>query len=469
MTDKTREIDELSSSIHLNDLNDQQSVMLTLFPYINLNEEGLERIKNGDTIKVSELEQYLENPDAPLFDKLGIFEYGLTAFDSLRGKDTLLSVTESEFVDNMIEAGLGDIEITAQQDERGLTSSGFQAIAFQDSVGNSGISYRGSDFDLTRGALRDWVEANVMEFFKGSSTQSNQANVFFDQHKNADGNNYVFGASLGGNLSQHVYLQNYDDIEHIFTINGNPINQKALDTEEKIAAFNDPEKASFNVVCGDPISMLKSCDLYQNSVHYIKNNDDLRGLGGLESHIDMGVCDKDGNFKTTTRGDAISTMTPWLNNLTGFIRGVREVLNDIGDNLKKSNPEKTEMFNVFAKDVIGHLSGLKDELQFAQIFSNSHVLDTERSDPGIAKLGLVKDEVVSNLDKLFEDEPVLNIDKLFNGEAEFGLGGALDGDVLFGLDKLFDGEIDEILTIGNQFINENEFEIEDIVSEFERS
>jgi hypothetical protein len=266
--------------------------------------------------------------------------------------------------------------IASIRDEKGLLSSGFQAYSFNDSAGNVGISYRGSDFDLTRGLVRDWVEANILEYFKGSSTQVNQAQEFFNENKHPDGNTYVYGASLGGNLSQHIYAENYDEIAHVFTVNGNPINQKALDTPEKIAAFNNPTKASFNIVCGDPISMLKSCDLYPNSIRYIQNNDNLRDLGGLEAHIDMGVYDENGNYKTTTRETALSTMTPWLKNFTEFARYVRETLNDIENNIDKQNNNDLNNFNELKNDTLNHFQKLFNEINHS-LTSNQSSMDNQ--------------------------------------------------------------------------------------------
>lgn len=248
----------MNNNLNLGSLNDEQNTLLTLISYININEEGIKKIASGEPIKVSKISNYLENPDSPYFGKLGFDNDGLAKFDSLRGKYSPLSVTDAEMVTYMMEIGLGDVQITAIRDERGLFSSGFQAFALEDSVGNVGISYRGSDFDATRGAIRDWIEANILEYFRGTSTQVRQAQDFFTKNKHPDGSTYVYGASLGGNLSQHIYAQNYDEIAHVFTVNGNPINQKALDTPEKIAAFNNPQKASFNIIGGDVVSLLKN-------------------------------------------------------------------------------------------------------------------------------------------------------------------------------------------------------------------
>ena len=327
----------MKSKLNFSSLNDEQSTLLTLITYIDINKEGTKILENGEVIKVSELFSYLEKPDCPYFGKLVLDDHGFTKFDSLRKKNSPLSVTRAELLARMIEAGLGDIQLTAIRNECGFFSSGFKAFAFEDSVGNVGISYRGSHFDATKGAIREWLDANILEYFRGTSTQINQAQEFFDKHKHTKGNTYIFGASLGGNLSQHIYNKNYNEIAHIFTINGNPINQKMLDTKENIAAFNNPKKASFNVIGGDIVGFFKNCDLYPNTVHYIKNNGMLRDLGGLESHLlEAATYDENHNFVTITREEALELVAPALNKFTKFTRNTRDRLNEIENKKSKS-------------------------------------------------------------------------------------------------------------------------------------
>lgn len=321
----------MDNKFNFNSLNDEQSTYITLISYIDINDAGIKILENGGAINVSELYLYLENPDCPYFGKLLFADKGLSKLDSFRGKHSPLSITDAEMVAHMIEIGLGNIQITANRNECGLFSSGFKAFALKDSFGNVGISYCGSNVDATKGALREWLEANVLEYFRGTSAQVQQAQDFFDKYKHLDGKTYVYGASLGGNLSQHIYKQNYNEIARVFTVNGNPINQKALDTPEKIAAFNNPEKASFNVIGGDIVGLLKNCDLYPDTVHYIKNNGKLRDLGGLESHLlEAATYDENHNFVTITREEALDLLTPTLDKFTEFTRYTRDKLNEIG-------------------------------------------------------------------------------------------------------------------------------------------
>lgn len=320
----------MNNKINFDHMNDEQKTFLTLMPYIDINEEGLNKICNNDFVNVSELRKYLKNPEQPYFGKLFLDKQGLTKFDSLRGKDSPLSATDEEMINHMIEIGLGDIQLIGIRNESGVFCTGFRALALKDDKDNVGISYCGSHFDATNGAIREWLEANILEYFRGTSSQVKQAQDFFNEYKHQNGNTYIFGASLGGNLSQHIYNQHYREIAYVFTVNGNPINQKAINTPEKIAAFNNPEKASFNIICGDVVSLLKNCDLYPDTVHYVKNNGKFRDLGGLESHLlESAKYDKNHNFVQTTREEALEMVAPIFDKFTAFARNVRETLNDI--------------------------------------------------------------------------------------------------------------------------------------------
>lgn len=353
----------MGSNLNFDSLNDEQKTFLTLITYMDINEEGRKKIDRGESIKVSKLSKYLENPDTPYFGRVGFDSKGFTKFDSLRGKNSPLSVTDEEMVDYMIKLGLGDVKITNIREERGLNCSGFQAYALADSSGNVGISYRGSHFDVTRGALRNWIEANALEYFTGTSTQVKQAQDFFDKNKHLYKKNYVYGASLGGNLAQYVYVKNYDEIAHVFTINGNPINQKELDTSEKVAAFNNPKKATFNIICGDIVGLLKNCDLYPRTVHYIKNNGTLRGLFGLESHLlEAATYDKNHNFVTTTRKEALEMVSHFFRKFTEITRSVRDILNEIEIIFAKTGTNKQEKFNEFSRETFDNLQKLSNEI-----------------------------------------------------------------------------------------------------------
>jgi hypothetical protein len=245
-------------------------------------------------------------------------------------------LTNRELAEMLIAKGLGNIKITDSISTQGFSSSGFQALAFEDEVGNTGISYRGSDFDLAKGGARDWIEADMYEYFSGDSQQIKEAQEFFEKNKNKDGKNYVYGHSLGGNLTSHVYLEHYDEISEAFTINGNPINEKLLDTDEKVAAFNDSEKFHCYIVCGDMVGHLKSFDKYKDNVKYIKNNGEYN-TDFVSAHlVQSSTYDENGKFVEATEEEMIQTMTPFTRNVTKLTKRIRRELNDLEDKVNEA-------------------------------------------------------------------------------------------------------------------------------------
>lgn len=98
----------------------------------------------------------------------------------------------------------------------------------------------------------------MLEFVRGTSRQQDEALAYFDKWKDPDGQTWVGGSSLGGNLASHVFCERTDEISQAFMLNANPINGRRIDTPEKQAAFNDPEKYSFNAVAGDLVSHFKA-------------------------------------------------------------------------------------------------------------------------------------------------------------------------------------------------------------------
>ena len=55
-----------------NELNDIQNTWLSILPYLNINEEGRQKLEKGETIKISELEQYLQDPGKAWFGDLNV-------------------------------------------------------------------------------------------------------------------------------------------------------------------------------------------------------------------------------------------------------------------------------------------------------------------------------------------------------------------------------------------------------------
>ena len=176
----------------------------------------------------------------------------------------------------------------------------------------------------------------MYEYFSGDSQQIKEAQEFFEKNKNKDGKNYVYGHSLGGNLTSHVYLEHYDEISEAFTINGNPINEKLLDTDEKVAAFNDSEKFHCYIVCGDMVGHLKSFDKYKDNVKYIKNNGEYN-TDFVSAHlVQSSTYDENGKFVEATEEEMIQTMTPFTRNVTKLTKRIRRELNDLEDKVNEA-------------------------------------------------------------------------------------------------------------------------------------
>lgn len=407
---------EEKEKLNLGTLNDEQKSYLTQISYLDISEEGQKKIAEGG-ITVNELVNYIDNPDTP-FTGTAVFsdeDFDKMSSDMIskdeENKRHLL--TNRELAEMLIAKGLGNIKITDSISTQGFSSSGFQALAFEDEVGNTGISYRGSDFDLAKGGARDWIEADMYEYFSGDSQQIKEAQEFFEKNKNKDGKNYVYGHSLGGNLTSHVYLEHYDEISEAFTINGNPINQKLLDTQEKVDAFNDPKKYSCNVICGDMVGHLKSCKSYENNVNYIRNNETKKNTI-IGSHlVQSSTFDENGNFVKVSKEEMKEKMGTVKVFFMNLFKSIRETINKIeykfSNNKQAFNEYKNDLSNSFeAKfEELGYENEKTNLDEFKKIANKAELEEVEKiknkimyqqldSDIQIQKEEMMSDMVVEN-------------------------------------------------------------------------
>lgn len=147
----------------------------------------------------------------------------------------------------LCDAGLGDLVI---KDVENNSTSGFGAIAFEDTEGNVGITYRGTD---GISSVNDMLD-NAGSFATGTSYQSAEAEAFYVKNRDQDGDNYLYGHSKGGELSQSVYVNHYDEISELHNINPQPINPYSL-TPDQTAALNS-DKVDVVVTEGDYVWFL---------------------------------------------------------------------------------------------------------------------------------------------------------------------------------------------------------------------
>lgn len=292
----------MKNQLNLANINDKQKVWLTQLSYLNVTKEGIEKIKK-DGLLVSELYKYLEKPTAQMYGNVfGNKNESLSKsiLDAYLGKKDGL-ITKQQLLEELNKVGLGKIKIISVENNH---KTGFQAMAFEDGLYNKGISYRGSDCEWHSGGLSDWIMADLGEFLTNNSMQVKEAIKFFDENKNKNGNNFIYGHSLGGNLTSHTYLKYHNEIKEAFSFNGLPVNQTLLDDEEKIKAFNNP-KFNCVVVGGDIFQHTKKDDLYSDKVKFIKNNNE-GNQNWLSAHLPQSCTyDNKENFQTITREEAI--------------------------------------------------------------------------------------------------------------------------------------------------------------------
>lgn len=306
---------EEKNGVNLAELTDKQKMLLSQVSYLDITDEGMKKIKEKEKgLTVSQLKDYLESPNSQYLGK------GLSkeASDIGTGKGTI--GTEEDLLEELVNAGLGNLRITDIADEK----NGFQAMAFEDDSENKGISYRGSDFDH----INDWSDADLVEWVFGTSTQVQEANQFFKKNKDENGNNYIYGHSLGGNLTSHTYINNYNEVQEAFTINGTPLDSNTL-TDEQIAALND-SKYNCNVIGNDPVSQLKDYSAYENNVKYIKNNGE-QGNNDIYAHtVQAATYDENGNFITEdSKEKAYQEQSGFGKGFTGLANWIRDAWNGV--------------------------------------------------------------------------------------------------------------------------------------------
>lgn len=201
----------------LSNLNDKQNHLLTQLSYVS------DKI-SGDTVSDSSLSKIY------------------TLMENKNSK-------EAKRLKECIDAGLGDLVI---KDVANNKTSGFGAIAFEDSQGNVGITYRGTD-GLHLESINDWLD-NAEAAITGTSYQSAEAEAFYQKNCDKNGNNYLYGHSKGGNLTQSVFANHYDEIKKVHNLNPQPINPYSL-TPDQIAALNS-DKLDVVVTEGDYVRFL---------------------------------------------------------------------------------------------------------------------------------------------------------------------------------------------------------------------
>lgn len=231
-----------STPVDLDELNDRKNVAISNMGYLNFSDQELEKIKNG----------------------------GLCLKD----------LEDAEKRQEYIDLGLGDLKVVHSVHDQ---ETGFGALTIEDDAGNTGVVFRATDTNGITDAIED-----IKEHVTGTNAQVEQASQYFREHADPNGQNHIYGYSLGALLVNHVYKDNHSDIEEAFCFKGPPLSGRYFDSQEIIDAFNDPKYQCY-MVEGDFISMTKENLYYQDNVKIIANRNGLKG-----SEKDIGEMLSDG-------------------------------------------------------------------------------------------------------------------------------------------------------------------------------
>ena len=209
----------------------------------------------------------------------------MTLLADKQQKDIALSEEEKKFVKLMNQFPADDNPF-ADYVVKGThnDSTGFGAVAFTDGDGNTGISYRGTDGAPSKKSINDWVD-NIIACATGDSAQSHEAEAFFERYSDPNGNNYLYGHSKGGNLSEYVYVRNYDKIKGMHLLNPQPLNPWTLNAKQLEAMRSD--KVDIVIVEGDYVWFLGMLPSY-NNVRVVNSN-------GGDSHSYWSIDFKEGS------------------------------------------------------------------------------------------------------------------------------------------------------------------------------
>lgn len=320
-------------STNLDELGSNYQRELTQLSYLDISAEGQAWINNparqedpNQAITVSELRQYLSEPDHVSYANFG----GTTEISQKMSK--FISghemTTDADILDKLEKYGMGDLKVVAIKDDR---ETGLQAICFEDESGNRGFSFRGTDFNFEKGAIGgDIIQGDVGEWMTGDSPAAQEAIKFFQEHKNDNGQNHLYGHSLGGNMVSHVFAANHEDVEMAFTFAGLGIHTDNL-SQEQLDAFNS-EKFNCWIPEGDVIGMLKDYNAYSDRVFFCDVNDDYT-RNPVSSHIAQSSDTGQADLKQLSREEAEQLMDRMAGTYA-FCTGAHSLVEEFEDKAK---------------------------------------------------------------------------------------------------------------------------------------
>lgn len=279
----------------LSNTNDKQKSLLTSLAYLNIDFSDFQELKSSrNRITISDLELVLRSPHTPYLGSL---------FSTrLKRKITGVTTSNLELLQELINAGLGDLEVLDfNSDEK----TGFNGICFKDSNGNIGFSFRGTDLKTFSSLKSDLLE-DIRAFLTDNNHQVAQAQSLFNTYHSSTSQNFLYGHSLGGFIAEKILLQNHSRIANAFVINPLHIDSTSLTSPSEIEPFKSAQKFSCFVIGGDYVSSINKPNKFSDNIHYVKNNGNY--INNIVSNhlIEAAEFDESGNFVTLLQQEAFN-------------------------------------------------------------------------------------------------------------------------------------------------------------------
>lgn len=322
-------------STNLDELGSNYQRELTQLSYLDITDEGQAAINDPNrSITVSELRQYLSEPDHVSYANFGgTTEISQKMSEFVTGQQM---TTDADILDKLEAYGMGDLKVVAIRDDH---ETGLQAMCFEDEYGNRGFSFRGTDFNWEKGSFGgDVIQGDIGEWLTSDSPAAREAVEFFKENKNDNGQNHLYGHSLGGNMVSHVFAENHEDVEMAFTFAGLGIDTKTL-SQEQIDAFNS-EKFNCWIPEGDVIGLLKDFNDYSDRVFFCDVSDEYT-RNPVSSHIAQSSDTGTENLKQISREDAEQLMDKMAGTYA-FCTGAHSLVEEFKDRAKETGQSISE-------------------------------------------------------------------------------------------------------------------------------
>ena len=210
-------------NIDFEKLNDYQKTLIIQLSYVEFQEEIINKIDKTEGISIGELEKYIIGKDK---NYLGLLARVVTG----------IKVTPKDIMKKIKEQNLENLIVKKIESNK---NTSFFGMAIQDDKNNTAIIFRGTEMNNIYNILKDNL-TNFREFVTDDSPQRQQALEFF--RRNHSQTNYILGHSLGGNLAEHVLVEESENIKEVFVINPYSLHSETINKKEKIQEFTENGK-----------------------------------------------------------------------------------------------------------------------------------------------------------------------------------------------------------------------------------